>query len=39
VGKQADIILYDAPNYRYIPYHFGSNLVVKIIKKGTILEY
>jgi imidazolonepropionase len=39
VGKQADIILYDAPNYRYIPYHFGTNLVAKIIKKGTILEY
>jgi imidazolonepropionase len=39
VGKQADIILYDAPNYRYIPYHFGSNLAVKVIKKGTILEF
>jgi len=39
VGKQADIILYEIPNYRYLAYHFGSNLVAKVIKKGTILEF
>ncbi|HTY11950.1 MAG TPA: imidazolonepropionase [Bacteroidota bacterium] len=39
VGKQADIILYDVPNYRYIPYHYGSNLASKIIKNGTVLEF
>jgi imidazolonepropionase len=39
VGKQADIILYEIPNYRYLTYHFGSNLVTKVIKKGTILEF
>jgi imidazolonepropionase len=38
-GKQADIILYEIPNYRYLAYHFGSNLVTKVIKKGTILEF
>ena len=27
VGKQADIVLYDIPNYRYLMYHFGTNHV------------
>jgi imidazolonepropionase len=39
VGKQADMILYNVPHYRQIPYFFGSNLVGTIIKKGTILEF
>jgi len=39
VGKQADIVLYDVPNYNYIPYHYGVNLVWKIIKNGTVLEF
>lgn len=39
VGKQADIVLYDVPTYRHIPYFFGTNHVSKIIKKGTILEF
>ena len=39
VGKQADIVLYDVPNYSYIPYHYGVNLAWKIIKNGTVLEF
>ena len=39
VGKQADIVVYDVPNYNYIPYHYGVNLVWKIIKNGTVLEF
>ncbi|MEK6566025.1 MAG: imidazolonepropionase [Bacteroidota bacterium] len=39
VGKQADIVLYEIPNYQYLAYHFGVNLVSKVIKKGTILEF
>ncbi len=39
VGKRADIILYEIPNYRYLAYHFGINLVAKVIKNGTILEF
>jgi imidazolonepropionase len=39
VGKQADIVLFDVPHYRQIPYFFGVNLVAKIIKKGTLLEF
>ncbi len=39
VGKRADIILYDIPNYRYLVYHFGVNHASMIIKHGTILEF
>jgi len=39
VGKQADMILYDVPNYRTIPYHFGTNHVAKVVKRGTVLEF
>jgi imidazolonepropionase len=38
-GKQADLILYDVPHYRTIPYFFGVNHASTIIKKGTILEF
>jgi imidazolonepropionase len=37
VGKQADILILDCPNHKYIPYHFGINLVEKVIKNGMIL--
>jgi len=36
-GKQADIVILDCPNYKWIPYHFGVNLVETVIKKGCIL--
>lgn len=39
VGKEADIILYDIPNYRYLAYQFGANRVATVIKHGTILEF
>jgi len=39
VGKRADIVLYDVPNYRHIPYHFGINHVWKVVKNGTVLEF
>jgi len=37
VGKQADIIILDVPNYMHIPYHFGVNHVEKVIKKGKVV--
>jgi len=37
-GKQADIIILDCPNHKFIPYHFGINLVETVIKKGIIIE-
>jgi imidazolonepropionase len=39
VGKQADIAIYDIPNYRYLPYHFGANFLSTVIKRGVILEF
>lgn len=36
-GKQADIIILDAPNHTYIPYHYGINPVETVIKKGNIV--
>lgn len=37
VGKQADIILLDIPNYRYLPYHFGVNYVRTVVKNGKVV--
>jgi len=36
-GKQADIIILDCPNHKFIPYHFGINLVESVIKKGILV--
>jgi imidazolonepropionase len=37
IGKKADIILFNVPNYQHIPYHFGINHVEKVIKNGKIV--
>ncbi|MBI5361364.1 MAG: imidazolonepropionase [Planctomycetes bacterium] len=34
LGKQADMVVWDIPNYRHIPYHYGVNLVKDVFKKG-----
>jgi imidazolonepropionase len=36
-GKQADIVLWNADDYRLIPYHMGINLVRTVIKRGRIV--
>ena len=36
-GKQANIIILDCPNHKFIPYHFGVNLVKTVIKNGRIV--
>ncbi len=38
-GKQADIILADIPDYRFLAYHFGMNHIRTVIKNGIILEF
>jgi imidazolonepropionase len=35
-NKQADVLIINAPNHSHIPYHFGINLVEKVIKNGKI---
>ncbi len=37
VGKQADIVLWNAPDMEMLVYRFGSNLARTVIKKGEIL--
>lgn len=34
---QADIVIWDIPNFQYLPYHFGVNLVDQVIKKGKLI--
>ncbi len=36
-NKQADIIIMDVPNHESIPYHFGINLVDRVLKAGRLL--
>ena len=36
-GMQADLVIWDAQSYEYIPYHYGVNHVDKVIKKGKIV--
>ena len=36
IGKQADIIIIDAPDYRHLAYQFGGNLVQYVIKNGAV---
>jgi imidazolonepropionase len=37
VGKKADVIVLDAPNHKFLGYHFGVNLVDKVIKNGRVV--
>ncbi|MTI95531.1 MAG: imidazolonepropionase [Firmicutes bacterium] len=37
-GKQADIVIFDADNEAYLPYHFGINHVWKVFKAGRQID-
>jgi imidazolonepropionase len=37
VGKKADMIIFDVPSHKFLPYQFGVNLVSIVIKNGKIL--
>ena len=39
VGKQADLLVAEIPDYRFLAYHFGTNQIRTTIKNGTILEF
>ncbi len=39
LGKCADLIIADVPDYKFLAYHFGTNHIVTTIKNGTILEF
>jgi imidazolonepropionase len=38
VGKQADLIVLDAPDYRHLGYRFGTNLVSLVVKNGRVVH-
>ena len=37
VGKQADIVILNVPDYRHLGYRFGTNLVYTVIKRGQVV--
>ena len=37
VGKQGDLVIWDAPNMEMLCYSFGSNLELQTIKKGNLV--
>lgn len=37
IGKDADIVVFDAPNINYILYHFGINHVKQVYKNGKLV--
>lgn len=36
-GKEADLVIFDAPNYQYLMYRFGTNLVDTVVKSGQVV--
>jgi len=36
-GKQADLLLLEAPDYRHLGYRFGTNLVSMVVKRGQVV--
>ena len=37
-GKQADVLVLDAPDYRHLGYRFGTNLVSLVVKNGQVVH-
>lgn len=37
IGKDADILLIDAEDYRFLGYSFGRNMVSTVIKRGSVI--
>lgn len=37
-GKQADLLILAVPDYRFLGYHFGTNLVRTVIKRGRAVS-
>lgn len=38
-GKQGDLLLIDAPDYRHLAYWFGHNLVRRVFKRGIEISH
>jgi len=35
-GYRADVVLLDAPDWRYLAYHLGGELVASVVQDGEI---
>lgn len=38
-GKQADLAIFDAPDYPTLAYHYGVNLVTAVVKRGRVVRF
>lgn len=38
-GKQADLVLLDAPNLLHLAYHYGINPVAAVVKEGRLVHH
>ncbi len=36
-GCRADLVVFEAPDYRYVPYHYGDNHARVVIKSGRVV--
>lgn len=36
VGKQADMLILNVPDYRHLGYRYGTNLIKQVIKRGRV---
>jgi imidazolonepropionase len=37
IGKQGDLVIWDAPRYQHLSYRFGSNLAKIVVKRGQVV--
>jgi imidazolonepropionase len=38
-GKQADMLIMNATDYRQVAYQFGGNLIETVVKRGRIVSF
>jgi imidazolonepropionase len=36
-GKRADAVIFDVPDYRFLSYRLGTNLVDTVVKNGKVV--
>lgn len=36
-GGRADVVILDLPNHRHLPYHYGVNHVIAVVKNGRVV--
>ena len=35
-GRDADLVLLEAPDWRHLAYHLGGDLIAAVIRRGTV---